>query len=295
MLSERGAPSIHLAPLPLKEVSLPTSPNLEAPSDTKVLLAISVARDVDFSVTKWANWLKTDQAPAEIMKIEARLESAYESNSTIVILSVPTLAWSRMVDRDAYNFIGFVRSENLLKMFKTRNLKTAKEELSESQASSLDHREVPALSQSTVVEWAEKRTSLPVRGFRDSGFEDPYHTPHSGSSRPVSTNVTQARSQDLSFIDFVTMTNLRNTADQVRDALQDNDFNDELQSIIEWFKVLSDAERLASIGKLLEELTAEQKKFTTEFLYKSGYGYEGGNSYRAFRKGVLARLLPDST
>ena len=78
--------------------------------DTRVLLAVSVAQNTEFRVTDWINWLKTHEAPAEILNIDVRIESAYKSHSTLVLLSVPIIAWSRMVDRDAYNFIGFVRS-----------------------------------------------------------------------------------------------------------------------------------------------------------------------------------------
>lgn len=126
MLSERGAPSIQLAPVPQEREFLRTIPQLGTCTDTKVLLAVSVAGNVDFSLTDWTEWLNSDEAPPGITKIDARIESAYESNSTIILISVPTLAWSRMVDREAYNLIGFIKSENLLTATETQGLNTAK-------------------------------------------------------------------------------------------------------------------------------------------------------------------------
>ena len=127
MLSERSSPSIHLAPLPDNNLSeRRISQRLANPElGTRVLLAISLAQNVEPNVTSWINWLNTDKAPAEILKIDARIESAYDSHSTLILFSVPTVAWSRMADRDAYNFIGFVRSENLLKVSNSQDLKAA--------------------------------------------------------------------------------------------------------------------------------------------------------------------------
>lgn len=139
MLSEQSAPSIHLAPLPVEGTSPPTSLKPGALTDTRVLLAISVAQNVELSVRNWVDWLNTDKAPVEILKIDARIESAYDSHSTLFLLSVPTLAWSRMVDRDAYSFIGFIRSENLLNQSQMQPLNAAKGKQSQSQASSREH------------------------------------------------------------------------------------------------------------------------------------------------------------
>ena len=280
MLSERGGQRIHLAPFPPQESSLPTIPGLEALTGTKVLLAISVAGNADLSVANWTDWLKSDKVPAGIMRIVARIESAYESNSTMVLLTVPISAWSRMVDRDAYNFIGFVRSENLLETLGTQGQNTTKGEQSESPASSQDsrvrHFPYGVFSNSAksnirrmTVESIRNKINAEesFRRFRDRGFEDlgSYSTDHGDSRRAASS------SQSLSFAEFLRISDIQNTADHVQEALRNKEFPGELEVIVRWFKILSDPERLAALGNLLGVLTAEQRKFMSEFLYKSGH------------------------
>ncbi|KAL8822069.1 MAG: hypothetical protein Q9191_007189 [Dirinaria sp. TL-2023a] len=229
MLSEQSAPSIHLAPLPVKGTSVPTSVKPRALAETRVLLAISVAQNAfDLNVTNWMNWLNTDRTPAEIMKIDARIESAYESHSSLILLSLPTLIWSRMADREAYNFIGFIRSENLFQKPRMQEPNATKEEQSRPQAR--------PLLQSSSYRGASSRfpiaiptkslpTKSPARGSRDSGFEDgPYDS-------------------------------------EAAKALENKEYREEIQAVQEYFKVLSEGEQPAALISLLEYCTHELQAF----------------------------------
>lgn len=284
MLSEKSTPSIHLAPIPVEGASPPIRFRLGASIDTRVLLAVSVAQNTEFIVTDWTNWLNTRQAPAEILNIDVRIESAYKSHSTLILLSVPTLAWSRMVDRDAYNFIGFVRSENLLRKSEVQDLDTTKVDQPQSQLSSrnLD-----------IDESVDIKRSSPDQSWRDSGYEgelgdrDSYisQRQYSGpvlhqtsSTRPYSGPVLhQSRSTRptrlsacilemyVSTLRF-RVTSFHNVAHQMQEALKDENFGDERKAVREWFEVLSEGERTCTLVDFVGCCTKEQRGFIGEIL-----------------------------
>ena len=148
LLSERGGNSIELAPLPA--VSTPTPPqnsisssesastidhmdtsvqegssvttdtppssksSLGPLSQARVLLAVSVVREAECDLEQWVAWL-TSQAPWDVTRVEVQVEGIYKSHSTMVLVSVPIFAWDRLPDRAAYRFVGFIKSENLLR------------------------------------------------------------------------------------------------------------------------------------------------------------------------------------
>ena len=82
--------------------------------DTRVLLSVSVNQNAFHDVSQWATWLTT-AAPWDVSKVDVRIQSIFRSHSTLVIVSVPTFAWDRLPERPAYRFIGFVKSEDLLR------------------------------------------------------------------------------------------------------------------------------------------------------------------------------------
>lgn len=63
----------------------------------------------------WARWL-ANNAPLHIQEIHShiRLEEVFQSNQTMVLISVPVSVWSRLPDSSAYRFIDFITGDNLL-------------------------------------------------------------------------------------------------------------------------------------------------------------------------------------
>ena len=265
MLSERSTPSIHLAPIPVEGASPPTSLEVGASIDTRVLLAVSVAQNIEFSVTDWINWLNTHKAPAEILNIDARIESAYRSHSTLVLLSVPILAWSRMVDRDAYNFIGFVKSENLLKKSGEQDLNATKGKQSQSRLSSQNLNTDESVS--------SRRRSL-AQSWRDSGYIGEPGTrdssisqrQYSGPIQPRSHSIIPSALHSLSMQQYLAVARFHNGADEMQEALEDKDFREELTAISRWFRVLSKGERTGFLVDLWGNYTNEQQEFIRDFI-----------------------------
>ena len=131
-LAEKGGNSIVISPLPKthspspKGSESPTGPGSktgigppEIPSSvslnesTRVLLAVSVAEDVAHNVAQWVSWLTT-AAPWDVSKVDVRLECMYKSHSTLLLVSMPIVGWSRLPGSPAYRFIGFIKSGNLI-------------------------------------------------------------------------------------------------------------------------------------------------------------------------------------
>lgn len=82
-------------------------------SDTRVLLSIAVAQEAELDLAQWTTWLGT-ATPWDILRVDVQIQGVYKSHSTLVLVSVPIIAWNLLVERPAYKFIGFVRSQNLL-------------------------------------------------------------------------------------------------------------------------------------------------------------------------------------
>ena len=80
--------------------------------DTRVLLSVSVVQDAIHDVSHWVSWLTT-AAPWDVTKVEVKVESIFRSYSTLMIVSIPTYAWSRLPERPAYRFVGFIRSGDI--------------------------------------------------------------------------------------------------------------------------------------------------------------------------------------
>ena len=267
MLSEKSTPSIHLAPIPVEGASPPTGFELGASVDTRVLLAVSVAQNTEHSVTDWTNWLNTNKAPAEILSIDVRVESAYKSHSTLVLLSVPTLAWSRMVDRDAYSFIGFVRSENLLRKSEVQDLDATKVNQPQSQH---DSRNLD------IDESVYSERSPTFQRWRDSGYVGESGDRNSSISRrqysgPISHQSRSSRPSACILKKYVSTLRLEvisfdDVAHEMQEALKDQDFRWESTAVVQWFRVLSEGERTASLMDLIECITDEQRLFLRDSL-----------------------------
>ena len=152
LLSERGGNSITICPFsdgrnsirtesrPIAELEATTQsqdgqasmamnnlpslqPSQKQTVDTRVLLSVSVVQDAIHDVSHWVSWLTT-AAPWDITKVDVQVQSVFQSNSTLVIVSVPTYAWDRLPERPAYRFVGFIRSENMFQAAKNSTAST---------------------------------------------------------------------------------------------------------------------------------------------------------------------------
>ena len=85
--------------------------------DTRVLLSVSVVQDAIHDVSHWVSWLTT-AAPWDVTKVDVKVESIFRSYSTLIIVSIPTYAWSRLPERPAYRFVGFIRSGDIFQAAK---------------------------------------------------------------------------------------------------------------------------------------------------------------------------------
>ena len=317
MLSERNTPSIHLAPIPIEGASPSTDLKLGVPIDTRVLLAVSVAQNTEFIITDWINWLNTNKTPAEIQKIDVRLESAYMSHSTLIVLSVPILAWSRMVDRDAYNLIGFVRSGNLFRKSEVQDLDVIKEKQSKSRL---------GLQKLDIDESVDSKTNLLpslARSPRDSGFEgesddrdyfeysDYSHPQHrySGPIRPRYRSLHSHRypihppspyasripssPYEIYMREHLTVTSFDDIAHEVNQPFQKQGFREALKDIYACFEAMSKGEKIHALLGLLDRCTKEQQDFIGELLMIRIPGSDSiwDNFHKLLDIGALRRLF----
>ena len=91
-------------------------PSLEYP---RILLAISLRSDAVIpDIESCTRWLAVE-APLEILKVDVRIESAYEAYSTLIFVSMPVQVWTYLPKFRAYRFIDFICSDNLLAQAKS--------------------------------------------------------------------------------------------------------------------------------------------------------------------------------
>ena len=117
---EAGAPpdeNTQLYPSPPTSASYSNfAPPPPTKPETRVLLSVSVAEDIGHDIAQWVHWLTTG-APWGVTKIDAKIdvavESIFKSHSTLIIVSIPIIAWIQLPETAAYQFIGFVQSANL--------------------------------------------------------------------------------------------------------------------------------------------------------------------------------------
>lgn len=89
-------------------------------TDCRILISVHLEDPDQIPlVQEWTKWFKK-HAPQNIASVEfelenfVRLESAYESNSKLLIVSMPLALWNVMPPNPAYSFIAAIRSQNLL-------------------------------------------------------------------------------------------------------------------------------------------------------------------------------------
>ncbi len=76
-----------------------------------VLIAVALEEDQRLQLDTWVEWLRDIPAIAKY----ARVEGIYESNSTLMLLSLPVNIWDLIPNNPAVSFIGFIKSQDLLK------------------------------------------------------------------------------------------------------------------------------------------------------------------------------------
>jgi hypothetical protein len=100
-------PSIILAPSNVPPVKLKPGQ-----SDTpKVLITVHLDDETPLNLAEWRNWLRR-QNPTNVAEIH--VEGVFETGSKLVLLRLPVAIWDMLPDDDAYSFVGFVQSSNLI-------------------------------------------------------------------------------------------------------------------------------------------------------------------------------------
>lgn len=90
--------------------SVSSPDNSSEQSCPTVLIAVALEEDQRLQLNTWAEWLRDIPAIARY----ARVEGIYESNSTLMLLSLPINVWDLIPNNPAVSFIGFIKSQNLL-------------------------------------------------------------------------------------------------------------------------------------------------------------------------------------
>lgn len=211
-LSESRSSSITICPMPkANEVQCPTTPLSDSDSEKvitsdtspsgetepRVLLSISVTEEVEHKVAQWVSWLTT-AVPPDIV----RVESIYNGHSTLVLVSIPIIGWSRLRKISAYRFIGFIKSEDLLSDTKplpgmTTRLQTKKTHISQTD-SGLVERHVakkrkasPETSSGATLESITPPFSTPSKTPSKKPSKTPNKTP-SKTRKPAKSPKTTA-------------------------------------------------------------------------------------------------------
>ena len=100
-------PSIILAPSNVPPATLKPDQ-----SDTaKVLITVKLDDRIPLNLAEWRNWLQR-QIPTNVAEID--VEGVFEGSSKVVLLRLPVAIWDMLPDHDAYSFVGYVRSSNLI-------------------------------------------------------------------------------------------------------------------------------------------------------------------------------------
>jgi hypothetical protein len=111
-------PSIILAPLNI----LPATLKPDQSDTAKVLITVKLDDRVPLNLAEWRNWLQR-QIPTSVAEIE--VEGVFKGNSKVVLLRLPVAIWDMLPDHDAYIFVDYVQSSNLV----VKELETTVKEL----------------------------------------------------------------------------------------------------------------------------------------------------------------------
>ena len=93
-------------------------------TETMVLLAVRLKNtEKPPKLMSWLNWCH-DLAPYDVESVHAlgklkirdliKLEAQFDSNSSLLLVSLPIFIWDRFPSRSAYSFVGFIKSANLV-------------------------------------------------------------------------------------------------------------------------------------------------------------------------------------
>ncbi|KAK1756259.1 hypothetical protein QBC47DRAFT_298386 [Echria macrotheca] len=83
-------------------------PNEDQPH---VMISLALEEDQRLDINAWEHWLSSFPALAKYVKIQG----VFKSHSTLLLLSLPVMVWDFLPDDPACSFIGFIRSNNLIK------------------------------------------------------------------------------------------------------------------------------------------------------------------------------------
>ena len=165
-------------------------------TETRVFLSISVTEEVEHNVAQWVSWLTT-AVPPDVL----RVEYIFRGHSTLVLVSIPIIAWSRLRKTSAYRFIGFIKSEDLLCETKqkplpgmTTRLQTKKTDISQTDSGLVERhiakkrKASPEASSSAILESMTPPLSTPSKTRKPA--KPPKTTTEITPHRPISYPVT---------------------------------------------------------------------------------------------------------
>lgn len=92
--------------------------SLKLTSDCRILISVSLKPDSQTPIVEeWINWI-WKHAPRDIGGVKVSLsdfcslESAWKSNSSLLLVSLPVAVWNVLAPNPAYSFVAILRSEN---------------------------------------------------------------------------------------------------------------------------------------------------------------------------------------
>jgi hypothetical protein len=85
-------------------------PRLLAPTRRRVLISVVMGEDYQDATEAISTWLRRIPGKVDSVSIEA----AFDHGSSLLLVSMPVAVWDLLPSHQAYSFVGFVRSENLL-------------------------------------------------------------------------------------------------------------------------------------------------------------------------------------
>ncbi|KAL9101314.1 MAG: hypothetical protein Q9187_009259, partial [Circinaria calcarea] len=109
----------------ISHITAPTTPSMSpSTEEPRVLLAVSLEHNANPSdVESWAKWL-TSGTPQGIKDISVvKIEAAFASNSTLLLVSLPVTVWNLLPETSAYRFVDYISSPDILMRLRLRETK----------------------------------------------------------------------------------------------------------------------------------------------------------------------------
>jgi hypothetical protein len=102
------------------------------PKDERVVVTVHLSDNngAPPDLGQWTTWL-TSNLPSNISKTQIAIEGVFDSDSVIILVSMPLEVWTMLPDKDeTYGFVSFVKSGNRLLLHQTKlPLRNEKENL----------------------------------------------------------------------------------------------------------------------------------------------------------------------